>query len=67
MEKPMALRVVTIDKKAKTVTLVLDLDDPRTSSSGKTKVIASTRGGFDSGVLFQGKNVVVNVNAYFKP
>jgi hypothetical protein len=36
------------------------------SSSGKTTVIASTRGNHISGAMYEGKPVVVGLNAYVK-
>ena len=38
------LRDTKIDEEAKTLTLVLDLQDPTPSASGKTLVVATTHG-----------------------
>ncbi len=62
---------VSIDEKARTITITLPIEDPKPSSSGKTMVIASTNGNRATGqkVEYAGKpaEVVVGVNAYFKP
>jgi len=63
----MAIQKVTIDKKAKTITVVLDLETPRPSASGKTLVVASTRGNTVSDAEVNGKLVVIGFNAYIKP
>ena len=54
---------VTINEKAGTVTVVLPLT-PGPSKSGKSMVIASTRGNQTSTAVFNGKPVTVGVNAY---
>ena len=61
------LQSVTIDKKAKTLTIVMDLDTPRPSASGETLVVASTRGNNTSEAQVDGKAVTVGVNCYIKP
>jgi hypothetical protein len=55
---------ITVDETAKTLTLVLPLQTPAPSASGKTLVVASSRGNFKSDVLVAGKPVTVGVNAY---
>lgn len=42
----------------------MDLQTPAPSSSGKTLVVASTRGNKATGVLVDGKEIVIGVNAY---
>lgn len=39
---------------------------PRASKSGKSKVIASTGGNLPTTLVFEGKPVIVGVNAYTK-
>ncbi len=58
------LREVKIDEEAKTLTLVLDLQEPTPSSSGKTLIVATTHGNQPSDVTVNGKPVIVGVNAY---
>lgn len=60
------LRQATIDEQAKTITLVLDLQEPTPSASGKTLVVASTHGNVPCDVRVNGKQVVVGVNAYIR-
>ncbi len=40
---------------------------PRPSGSGKTTVIAGTQGNLKTGVLYNGQEVVLGVNAYIYP
>lgn len=58
------LKQVVVDEKAKTLTLVLDLEEPTPSASGKTLVVASTRGNARTDAQVNGKALVVGVNAY---
>jgi hypothetical protein len=58
------LKQVVVDEKAKTLTLVLDLEEPTPSASGKTLVVASTRGNARTDAQINGKVLVVGVNAY---
>lgn len=53
-----------IDDKKRTVTFTLPLADLQPSKSGKTLRVASTEGGLRTGVLFRGRPVTVNFNAY---
>ena len=62
----MPLKSATIDEKAKTLTLVLDLEEPTPSASGKTLVVASTRGNSSTTAMVNGKPLTVGVNAYIK-
>ena len=57
---------VKIDKTKKTVTIVLPLQEPTPSVSGKTMVIATTRGNMQTDVEMNGKPVTIGVNCYFK-
>jgi len=54
---------LSIDEKSKTLTVTLPLS-VGPSKSGKTTVIASTRGNQTSTVTFNGKPVTVGLNAY---
>jgi hypothetical protein len=60
------LRQATIDEQAKTITLVLDLQEPTPSTSGKTLVVASTHGNVPTDVQVNGKQVIVGINAYIR-
>tara|TARA_R100001086_G_scaffold2066_1_gene1407 strand:+ start:352 stop:534 length:183 start_codon:yes stop_codon:yes gene_type:complete len=54
---------VTINEKAGTLTVVLPIT-PGPSKSGKSLVIASTRGNQTTTAVFDGKPVTLGVNAY---
>lgn len=56
----------SIDPAARTLTLVLDLEEPTPSASGKTLVVASTHGNKQLDIQINGKPVTVGVNAYIK-
>lgn len=58
---------VTIDEKAKKITIEMPLIEPKQSKSGKTMVIATTNGNSPTEAKYQGKIVTVGLNAYFKP
>ncbi len=55
---------VSIDTKAKTMTIVMEMCKPTPSASGKTDVVASTRGNVKTDVLVDGRPVTIGVNAY---
>ena len=57
---------VTIDEERKTMTIVIDLQTPQTSKSGKTLVVASTHGNIMTGEKINGKEVTIGVNAYIR-
>ncbi|MEI7707932.1 MAG: hypothetical protein WCI90_06655 [Chlorobium sp.] len=44
----------------------IDLEKPTPSSSGKTLVVASTRGNTVTTVMVDGKPVTIGLNAYIK-
>ncbi len=60
------LKQASIDQENKTLTLVLDLQEPTPSSSGKTLVVATTHGNVPTDVQIDGKPVTVGVNAYIR-
>ena len=45
----------------------IDLQPPPPSSSGKTLVVASTRGNTVTEAMIDGKPVTIGLNAYIKP
>lgn len=47
--------------------IVLPLQKPQPSASGKTLVIATTHGNMPTEAKVDGKTVIVGVNAYLKP
>ena len=58
-----AMKVTT---KGKRLIIELDLQEPTPSASGKTLVVATTRGNQSSELVIGGKNVTVGVNAYIR-
>ena len=60
------LREAKIDEETKTLTLVLDLQEPTPSASGKTLVVATTHGNQPTDVTVDGQPVIVGVNAYIR-
>jgi hypothetical protein len=47
--------------------IVLPLQKPQPSASGKTLVVASTHGNMPTEVKVDGKTLIIGVNAYVKP
>ena len=60
------LRSAKIDEASKTLTLVLDLQEPTPSATGKTLVVATTHGNQPTDVIIGGQPVIVGVNAYIR-
>lgn len=46
--------------------IVIDLQDPTPSASGKTLVVATTHGNVETDCVIDGKNLVVGLNAYIR-
>ncbi len=46
--------------------IAIDLQEPTPSISGKTLVVASTRGNVQTGVLINNKELILGLNAYIK-
>jgi len=63
-ENLMAMKVEIKDNK---LYIEIDLEEPTPSSSGKTLVVASTRGNTVTDALVNGKPVTIGLNAYIKP
>lgn len=55
---------LTVTREGDTLMIRIPITAPTPSSSGKTLVIASTRGNQKTGVQIDGKDVYVGVNAY---
>jgi len=51
----------------KKLTIEIDLQDPRPSSSGKSLVVATTGGNQTTTAMVNGKPVIIGLNAYIKP
>lgn len=56
---------VSLDAKKKVLTITLPIEES-ISASGKSKVIASTRGNLVTSVMYEGKPLTIGVNAYIK-
>jgi hypothetical protein len=61
--KDMAMKVEIRDNK---LCIEIDLEIPTPSASGKTLVVASTRGNAVTDVMVDGKPVTIGLNAYIK-
>jgi hypothetical protein len=59
----MALKV---EQKENKLYIEIDLEKPTRSTSGKTLVVASTRGNIVTDVMVEGKPVTIGINAYIK-
>jgi hypothetical protein len=44
--------------------ITCDLEEPKPSASGKTLVVASTRGNVKTSLLIDGKPLTIGLNAY---
>lgn len=55
-----------IEKIGNDLVITIPLHAPAPSASGKTKVVASTRGNITTSVEVDGKPVTVGVNAYIR-
>jgi hypothetical protein len=62
-ENDMAMTVAIKDNK---LCIEIDLEPPTPSASGKTLVVASTRGNAVTDVMIEGKPVTIGLNAYIK-
>lgn len=62
-EHNMAMKVEIKDNK---LCIEIDLETPTPSSSGKTLVVASTRGNAVTDIEIDGKPVTIGLNAYIK-
>lgn len=56
----------TIDTKTNELVLRLPLQKPTPSASGKTLVVASSRGNLTTTATIDGKAITVGVNAYIR-
>ena len=60
----MAIQVEIRDNK---LCIEIDLEEPKPSASGKTLVVASTRGNTLTTAKVDGKPIIIGLNAYIKP
>jgi len=57
---------MTVEIKNGKLCIEIDLETPTLSASGKTLVVASTRGNSMTSVMVDGKPVTIGLNAYIK-
>ena len=58
---------MTVEIKGNKLCIEIDLEKPTPSSSGKTLVVASTRGNAVTTAEVDGKPITIGLNAYIKP
>lgn len=58
---------ITTEIKGDRLIISLPLDKPTPSASGKTLVVASSRGNVETTAKVNGKAVTIGVNAYIRP
>jgi|GEM_PF-91771 len=58
---------MTVEIKGNKLCIEIDLEKPTPSSSGKTLVVASSRGNAVTTAMVDGKPVTIGLNAYIKP
>ena len=56
-----------VEIKGNKLCIEIDLEKPTSSTSGKTLVVASTRGNAVTDAMVDGKPVTIGLNAYIKP
>lgn len=61
-----ALIAVTAKIENNKLIITADLETPTPSASGKTLVVASTRGNKETDVMIDGKPVIIGLNAYIR-
>jgi len=57
---------ITAEIKGKQLVLTIDMQTPSPSASGKTLVVASSRGNTATTAVVDGKPLIVGVNAYIR-
>ena len=55
-----------VEQKGNKLCIEIDLEKPTPSTSGKTLVVASTRGNVVTDIMIDGKPVTIGINAYIK-
>ena len=55
-----------VEQKENKLYIEIDLEKPTRSTSGKTLVVASTRGNVVTDIMVDGKPVTIGINAYIK-
>ena len=60
-------KTMKVEIKDNKLYIEIDLQTPTPSTSGKTLVVASTRGNTVTSAMVDGKPVTIGLNAYIKP
>ena len=58
---------MTVEVKGNKLYIEIDLETPTPSTSGKTLVVASSRGNVVTTAEWAGKPITIGLNAYIKP
>jgi len=58
--------MITVEIKNNQLHIIADIETPTPSASGKTLVVASTRGNMATTAQVDGKPVIIGLNAYIK-
>ena len=58
---------MTVEIKNNKLCIEIDLEKPTRSASGKTMVVASTRGNVVTSAEVEDKPITIGLNAYIKP
>jgi hypothetical protein len=66
-EKENYIMAMTVEIKGNKLCIEIDLEKPTPSSSGKTLVVASSRGNAVTTAMVDGKPITIGLNAYIKP
>jgi len=64
--KGQLIMAITAKIEGNKLIITADLETPTPSASGKTLVVASTRGNKETDVVIDGKPVIIGLNAYIK-
>jgi hypothetical protein len=64
--KGQLIMAITAKIEGSKLVITADLETPTPSASGKTLVVASTRGNKETDVVIDGKPVIIGLNAYIK-
>jgi len=60
------LKAMTVEIKHNKLYIEIDLEKPTRSASGKTMVVASTRGNVVTSAEVDGNPIIIGLNAYIK-
>ena len=61
----MKAKTFSVMKEGDELVVRVPLEKPKRSASGKTQVVASSHGPFNTGIEFEGFPIIANFNAFF--